>query len=72
MSAVGHVHVYGPSISVDHCHYIEEISVCECGHAHHAWMVREFVHDPLAVAFADENCQTCRDLLRGMEPPSWT
>lgn len=73
MSEVGHVHEWRkPAVYRDFCHYTLIEKTCkECGIVNVDSAERDFDLNPLQIAFADEGCYRCRELLDGEEPPSW-
>lgn len=73
MSSIGHVHEWGEKRYVDHCHYVVVIKRCKgCRSVHEDTVERDFDLDPLQVAFARQDCQTCCERLLGSEPRSWS
>ena len=72
MSAIGHVHDWGPRRLVDFCHFVEIVRTCkECGARNVEAEPRDFDSEPMQIAFADPYCDRCRYLLDGQEPESW-
>lgn len=72
MSAIGHVHDWGPEVTVDFCHFYEVRQNCAgCHGVLVETVTRNFDTDPMQVAFADPYCDGCRELLDGCEPVSW-
>jgi hypothetical protein len=66
---LGHVHAWGPGRVIDYCHYqISERPCKACLVVSKVAVPRDFDSDPLQIAFADRNCETCRLTLRGREP----
>jgi hypothetical protein len=69
----GHVHDWGPKRYIDKCHWVLIEKTCKtCGCVHEEGSPRDFDLNPLQVAFANQNCERCRLLVRGMEPAVWS
>lgn len=68
-----HVHQWCRADIVDRCHLSSHRYACECGAVKTTHLERDFHDDtdPLAVAFADPDCQRCRELIEGAEPDCW-
>lgn len=72
MAEVAHRHQWKLRSNIDGCHFIEARHYCpECGAQSADFNERDFGADPMQIAFADEHCPRCRELLRGQEPWSW-
>ena len=71
-AGTGHVHAWGDKRYVDFCHYTVVRKTCQgCGDVNEAYVERDFDLNPLQIAFADQRCHRCRELLAGDEPPNW-
>lgn len=59
-------------IRVDFCHYVIVERFCKgCDETVETEVERDFMRNPLQVAFADEHCARCRQMLIGHEPECW-
>jgi len=69
---VTHVHDYRNKRFIDGCHFVTIAKTCGCGAEHHEKTQRDFALNPMQIAFAREDCERCRALVKGMEPASWS
>lgn len=73
MSDRAHKHTFAKAqIVIDHCHYIVLRRYCrDCTETVETEVERDFIRNPMKIAFADEHCARCRQMLLGHEPASW-
>lgn len=58
---------------IDGCHTVTIAKTCKrCGAEHREVTARDFHLNPLQVAFARQDCERCRQMVKGMEPASWS
>lgn len=74
MGEPDHQHHWSTRKLRDHCHYKSVERDClDCGETVVDDIeARDFDADPLQTAFAREDCASCRQMLEGREPASWT
>jgi hypothetical protein len=74
MSVIGHVHEFAkPYMVRDFCHYSVTEKTCKiCNQTVELTTERDFDLNPLQIAFARHDCLTCRRILKGSEPASWS
>jgi hypothetical protein len=68
-----HKHTFSKhQTTIDFCHYTVVQRYCkECDETVETEVERDFIRNPMKVAFADETCARCRQMLYGHEPASW-
>lgn len=73
MSDRAHKHTFSKhQTTIDFCHYVIVQRYCkECDETVETEVERDFIRNPMKVAFADETCARCRQMLYGHEPASW-
>jgi hypothetical protein len=69
----GHKHSFVKAqIRVDFCHYYVVQRFCTgCDETVETEVERDFVKNPMQVAFARADCDVCLRMLVGKEPASW-